>query len=343
MVDPDTVNPRFLGNILARNGGKPLTKQQICEAFENAPQSLKLKNSIEQNGGLLNPILAERTGNRYRSRDGNDRWYVYQQLHAEDPKKWSHISLLVFPEDMPEAAKREALRILHNIGSSEWPAESRTAFALLGRQDGKTDEEIARSAGFVQMKDFKLHEQVYDLTQQYMTETKDRESHWSQWFEVVKKSPAKVANLLDNKVIRKKAFKAMKDGKLINPQKARGLVVVMQNETALNALDTNKDKDSALEIALDIAQAGKDTTDVCFKKMEAAADSLLDKKDKLIERLQEGQSDDFTTFSRLFRSMYQILYRSGVGQTVLFKAINLEELQKRKAAFEAKKKKKKDE
>lgn len=286
------------------------------------------------------PLLVERHGDRYKARDGNDRWYVYHTLHGEDSEKWAFVNCLIFPDEMPESDKREALRIVHNVGSTEWPPESRIAFALMAREDGKTDEEICQSAGFVQLKDFKLHEQTYMTCQDYQSVTKDKDSHWSKWFEVVKRSPKKVEECLKIPSIKKIAFKAMKDGKLINPQKARGLVAVMQNEKALKALNDNKDIGSALQIAVEMCRAGKDSTDTCFARMDETLRSLADKRDKVAARLKLHQTDDWGSFRGLLREMSKIIRKANATQ-MIWQTFNVEQVLKKKQEYEARKANKK--
>lgn len=89
----------------------------------------KLRNSVLTNGGVIQPVLINRTADgRLVCIEGNTRVALYQEFLSEDiPGNWSHIPALVH-DDLDEASA-DAVRLqVHLVGPRPWDPYSKAKY-----------------------------------------------------------------------------------------------------------------------------------------------------------------------------------------------------------------------
>ena len=108
-------NPRIYNTIHAEIGDNP-TQKVIESAMKKLDSVKTLKQSIEVNGGLLEPIIVRRNV----VLEGNSRLAAYRMLAEKDPIKWADIRCNVLPDDTSDDVVFSLLGTLHIIGKTPW-------------------------------------------------------------------------------------------------------------------------------------------------------------------------------------------------------------------------------
>ena len=120
-LELDINNPR-IAELIDRLGRDNVTPEAIALSLGTSEESYEnLKNSIKENGGIINPIVVHRiSDNKYLVIEGNTRVQIYKKFVADKiPGLWTEIPALIY-EDM-EKEEIHAIRLqAHLIGAREW-------------------------------------------------------------------------------------------------------------------------------------------------------------------------------------------------------------------------------
>ncbi|MGH9444451.1 MAG: hypothetical protein ACRD3O_01745 [Terriglobia bacterium] len=137
----DRDNPR-IRKFLEMYGEKP-TPEQFYMALgaagddqdENSATFEKLRNSIQTNGGIIQPVILNRKGGHDVCIEGNTRVALYKKFLAEKiPGKWTHIPALVY-EEMQDF-QIDSIRLqVHLIGTRQWDPYSKAKYLYHLRRD----------------------------------------------------------------------------------------------------------------------------------------------------------------------------------------------------------------
>ncbi len=95
----------------------------------------KLKNSIQTNGGIIQPIIVNRKNGALICIEGNTRLALYKKFSDENVKgTWTHIPALVY-ENM-EDFQINAIRLqVHLVGTRQWDPYSKAKYLYFLRHD----------------------------------------------------------------------------------------------------------------------------------------------------------------------------------------------------------------
>lgn len=88
----------------------------------------KLRNSIQSNGGIIQPIILNYKNGKYICVEGNTRVALYKKFLTEEvPGNWSGIPALVY-EDMDDQ-RIDSIRLqVHMVGTRPWDAYSKAKY-----------------------------------------------------------------------------------------------------------------------------------------------------------------------------------------------------------------------
>lgn len=121
LLELDVNNPR-IAELLDRYKKEDITPEHIALALGTSEESYEnLKNSIKENGGIINPIVVRKMADgKYLVIEGNTRVQIYKKFAAEKiPGDWLVIPALIY-EDI-SAEEIHAIRLqAHLIGAREW-------------------------------------------------------------------------------------------------------------------------------------------------------------------------------------------------------------------------------
>lgn len=172
-------NPRVY-SVLNASDEKP--SQEVIERVMCKSDHVKqLKESIKSNGGLIEPIIV-RDGD-FVVLEGNSRLAAYRLLNRQDPIRWSKVSVILLPSDIPEAAIFTLLGQYHIIGRKDWdPYEQAGYLYRTLKESNKSQELLASELGITSSYIRKLID-VY----QYMIDKDDNHPYkWSYYEELLK-------------------------------------------------------------------------------------------------------------------------------------------------------------
>jgi hypothetical protein len=134
-------NPRIATIV---DGMEIVTEKAIDDALWQLSKTHELKRTIEQDGGLIHPIIV------YKNKvlEGNTRLCCYRHLFNEfNDKKWRKIPCQIITEPLPQDDIYRLLCTEHIGGKIEWDAwEKAHFFCKLQEEEGKSSEEIAKIA-----------------------------------------------------------------------------------------------------------------------------------------------------------------------------------------------------
>ena len=171
-LDLDELNPRisFFKDNQVSDG---LTKDQIIFALTNKKPGAfrKLKDSIHNNKGIVNPIWIESIRNKkYKVIEGNTRAVIYQQLHQEEPneEKWKTISCNILPNEIDDEQKNFIRLLSHLRGATEWDAYEKAKYLYkLWQDDGWSINRLEKQTKMTErqieenIKAYKIMEEQY--------------------------------------------------------------------------------------------------------------------------------------------------------------------------------------
>ena len=155
-----------------------LTEDQIVYGLTNRkPEAFrKLKDSIHNNKGIVNPIWVEPLGNKYKVIEGNTRVVIYRFIHKEEPyeERWKKILCYVFPFEIKDQEKNFIRLQSHLRGSTEWDAYEKAKYLYkLWDEDGWSTSRLEMQTK-ISEKEIKTNIEAYRIMeQQYLPSHRD--------------------------------------------------------------------------------------------------------------------------------------------------------------------------
>jgi hypothetical protein len=136
-------NPR-IATIVSEHKGK-VTDEIIDECLWSRDETHKLKRSIEEDGGLINPIWV------YNGKvlEGNTRLCCYRHLYAENmTPRWKSIKCNVILDALSQEEIYRLLCTEHITGKIDWdPYDKANLYCKMKGEDGLSLEKIAEIVG----------------------------------------------------------------------------------------------------------------------------------------------------------------------------------------------------
>lgn len=179
-------NPRVY-SVLNTSDENP-SQEMIEEVMCKADHVKQLKESIKSNGGLIDPIIV-RDGD-FVVLEGNSRLAAYRILNRQDPIKWANISVILLPEDIPEAAIFTLLGQYHIIGRKDWDPYEQAGYLYRTLKNSNKSQKLLASELGITASYIKKLINVY----QYMIDKDDNQRNkWSYYEELLKNRGIKKA------------------------------------------------------------------------------------------------------------------------------------------------------
>ena len=174
-------NPRVYSALRA-DGSTP-TQEVIEEKMTSMDHVKQLRLSIEQNGGLIDPLMVVKRNDEYIVLEGNSRLAAYRLLAAKDPVKWQKVRVCILPEEITDGDIFTLLGQYHLVGRKDWSAFEQAAYLYRQRQStGIATDILAKNVGLTEGK-VSAYLKVYS----FMLEHDDlRPDRWSYYEEYLK-------------------------------------------------------------------------------------------------------------------------------------------------------------
>lgn len=174
-------NPRVYSAL--RADGTVPTQDTIEAKLKDMEHVKQLRYSIEQNGGLIDPLIVVKRNDNYTVLEGNSRLAAYRILAEKDAVKWQKVRAVILPETISDGDIFTLLGQYHLVGRKDWSIFEQAAY--LYRQKKATNIEndiLAKSVGLTEGKVNTLIA-VYE----FMLEHDDlRPDRWSYYEEYLK-------------------------------------------------------------------------------------------------------------------------------------------------------------
>lgn len=174
-------NPRVY-SILRANGITP-SQTEIEEKLTSMDHVKQLRLSIEQNGGLIDPLMVVKRDGDCVVLEGNSRLAAYRLLAQKDPVKWQKVRVNVLPERISESDIFTLLGQYHLVGRKDWSVFEQAAYLYRQKKSSNLENDIiAKNVGLTEGK-VNTYINVYT----FMLEHDDlRPDRWSYYEEYLK-------------------------------------------------------------------------------------------------------------------------------------------------------------
>lgn len=139
-------NPRIY-SIINSDGNMP-SQEGIEEILTTMDHVKQLKVSIEQNGGIIDPLIVLKKKDSYTVLEGNSRLAAYRILAKKNPSKWKEVKCTVLSEDITDDDIFTLLGQYHLIGRKDWSKFEQASYLFRKKHTSKLDNDIlAQSIG----------------------------------------------------------------------------------------------------------------------------------------------------------------------------------------------------
>lgn len=274
-------NPRIYNTIHAEIGDNP-TQKVIESAMKKLDSVKTLKQSIEVNGGLLEPIIVRRNV----VLEGNSRLAAYRMLAEKDPIKWADIRCNVLPDDTSDDVVFSLLGTLHIIGKTPWSPFEQAGYLYRRTQTSRKPITALADEFGLQHSVARQFIAVYKM----MLEASDTEpSKWSYYFELHKNADIKKANEDNPRLnIVQTLIDQIKDDKIPESKDIRkiGKILKSKGENSVYAKEGLLDGSLTIDEALELV-----STETKIEAIKAKVDNfvsyLTDNKEDIREYVQD--------------------------------------------------------
>lgn len=173
----DENNPRVY-TVLRENGNDNPSQMDIEKKMRSLEHVKELKSQIEQNGGLIEPIIVIKRQENYVVIEGNSRLAAYRILAQGNPSKWAKIRVNELPEDTPADDIDVLLGTYHLTQKKDWSKYEQAAYIYRMKQRDKApNTTIAKKSG-LSVSTVNKYLKVYE----FMVAHNDGvQSHWNSY------------------------------------------------------------------------------------------------------------------------------------------------------------------
>ena len=301
-------NPRVYSALRA-DGSVP-TQEVIEEKMTSMDHVKQLRLSIEQNGGLIDPLMVVERNGSYVVLEGNSRLAAYRLLAAKDPVKWQKVRACILPKEISEGDIFTLLGQYHLVGRKDWSVFEQAAYLYRQREStGIATDILAKNVGLTEGK-VAAYLKVYS----FMLEHDDlRPDRWSYYEEYLK-----------NRGINKyRDTYPQMDDTFVSQVKSEQIKQAMDVRTVLGEVAKAKDK-TATKIMQDIISGNTSIydghekykatgkTSNSYQKIKKFHD-LIEDDDFQKALLLEGTSNKSVAFElkKIHKAVSQILNEMG--------------------------------
>ncbi len=304
-----TKNPRY-GEAVAEF--PDLTPADMLEMLADEAKTRDLRKSIEENGGLAEPIIVYKKDDKtYEVREGNRRTAAWQKLyeggkHLGRSNPWAQMPCYLLATEQ-EKAFMSWLAIVHIQGKHPWNSYAKALYAQDMLSKGVDEDVVALDCGLTKP-EMNRQKTTVELLKKYKDQTGDDNSQSKFWhcYEL-----AKIGDVKDNPTRLPAIFDAIKEGKFSGSRKIRALKDIVGDEAAFQRFITSKPTDKhALEEAVEIAHDADAEKTKAFKAILKATTEISGDMGGVVKHIQ--RPDGSKLFFRLLDKMVEAAKLAGL-------------------------------
>lgn len=282
-IELDPKNPRV--QYLIKQRGEGLGQAELVELIWTKDPVKALASAIYQNGGVYEPLILQRDGDRMIAREGNCRTVACRHLCEQypDDDRFTTVPAMVFDNSLSDEDIAVLLASMHVAGKIRWDAyEQAKHVSDLVLKYGKTYDWLSNHLRLSKSKIVQLLT-AYKATTEYLGANPAPENirKFSFFQEVAKKRELK-ERFEYEPTFKQRFHRWLSTEKLTEAKQVRDLPLILENTEALKVLDKNgflearkvlTRSDPSLES--DLFYAIKDTTE---RLKDAPASEISDLK-----------------------------------------------------------------
>ena len=273
-------NPRVYSALRTIDSEAP-SQKEIEEHMCQMDHVKQLRLSIEQNGGLIDPLIV-REGD-FVVLEGNSRLAAYRILCKTEPVRWGMVKCKVLPADIDDAAIFTLLGQYHIVGRKDWSPYEQAGYLYRRKKETKIPaENIAKELG-ITTGQAKNYIKVFEYMKAKNDLTPDR---WSYYEEMLKNRSIQNA-IKEKPQLEEKIVSQIQSERIANAADIRKIGVI----TANNSKGGKKIKEQYLEGKIDLYEAFSELQDSgaldrVYKEVTQFRDFVTDQAFK--ENIQES-------------------------------------------------------
>lgn len=254
-------NPRVYS--VLRSQTETPSQKEIEELMTNMEHVKQLKLSIEENGGLIDPLIV-RDGD-FVVLEGNSRLAAYRLLCRIDPVRWGKVKCTILPGDIDDSAIFTLLGQYHIVGRKDWSPFEQAGYLYRRKQETRYPvEAMAKELGITSGV-----AQNYIKVYGFMLENNELSpDKWSYWEEYLKNRAVKKYRETD-KDLDKVVVEAVRTGQITQAMEMRklGEILASSSKTAKKTVERIKKKEITVSDAYDVLQDSGQINDL-IKKLD---------------------------------------------------------------------------
>lgn len=309
-IDLDVKNPRL--QYLVGQIGPDVTQSQLDEMIWEKDQVKALAQSIYQNGGVREPIIVQKVGEKYVVREGNCRLVSSKHLAEQNPgdDRFTSIPAQVFEQDLSEEDLAVLLADLHVAKKISWNAYEQAKYIHdLHTVYGKTYDWLSNH---LRISKGKISEALgaYRATTDYLSQypSPSNIKKFSFFQEAMKKKILREALEHDDQ-FRTDFYGWIDTGKVTDARQVRTIPEIMESESAYEAFN---------EKGYDAAQKVLITNDpskgsALFAAVKSATEALQGAPASDIQDLKSGNPQKLIMLRNLKRSLEDLTTLAGIS------------------------------
>lgn len=260
-------NPRVYS--VLRSQTEIPSQKEIEDLMTNMDHVKQLKQSIESNGGLIDPLIV-RDGD-FVVLEGNSRLAAYRLLCRVDPVKWGKVKCTILPADIDDSSIFTLLGQYHIVGRKDWSPFEQAGYLYRRKQETRYPvdmmaKELGITAGVAQN-----YIKVYEFMLENNELMPDR---WSYWEEYLKNRAVKRYRESD-KGLDKVVVEAVKAGQITQATDMRklGEILSSTSKTAKKTVERIKKQEITVSDAYEVLQDSGQINEI-IKKLERFRDLI---------------------------------------------------------------------
>lgn len=174
-------NPRVY-SVLRETGNENPSQIEIESLMRTTENVKELKVQIEQNGGLIEPLIVVLRNDEYIVVEGNSRLAAYRILAEGNPTKWSKVPVNILPETITDTELFIYVGTIHLVKKKDWTVFEQAAYVYRQKQlQSCPDSTLAKQVGLAPAT-VKKYISVYE----FMVASDDTiQSHWNYYEQYV--------------------------------------------------------------------------------------------------------------------------------------------------------------
>jgi hypothetical protein len=237
-IELDPRNPRI--QYLIKQRGEGLSQAELVELIWTKDAVKALANSIYQNGGVYEPLILHRDGDRVTAREGNCRTVACRHLCDQypDDMRFTNVPAMVFDGSLSDEDLAVLLASMHVAGKIRWDAyEQSKHVSDLVHKYSKTYDWLSNHLRLSKSKIVELLT-AYKATTEYLAANPSPENvrKFSFFQELAKKKELKERFEYEPS-FKQQFHKWLATEKMTEAKQVRDLPLILENAEALKALD----------------------------------------------------------------------------------------------------------